>query len=91
MKELVFSQNCFTILTSRTKKDQLIQQVKIARSFLHVMSKLFHSIISVFLGKSTSDRKRIFIHSHFQLNMKVGLSIQLNCRPTLKTICFFFI
>ena len=31
-----------------------------------------------------------FIYSHFQLTMKVDLSIQLNCRPTLKTICCSF-
>ena len=32
---------------------------------------------------------RFVIYSHFQLTMKVGLSIRLNCRPTLKNDLFF--
>ena len=52
---------------------------------------------SACLGSFTSDRNRIlrkpllksekwsvFIYSHFQLTVKVGLSIQLNCRPSIK-------
>ena len=27
-----------------------------------------------------------FIYSHFQLTMKAGVSIQLNCRPMLKNV-----
>ena len=82
---------------------KLIQRVKIALSFLHALSNLFHQLsFSAWLSSSTSDRERIFrnpllkleihrffIHSYFQLTLKVGLSIQLNCRPTLKNDLFF--
>ena len=54
-------------------------------------------LFSACLGSSSSDNEKtfrnpllkldkwplFFIYSHFQLTMKVGLSIQLNCRPTL--------
>ena len=32
----------------------------------------------------TGEMAISFIYSHFQLPMKVGLSIQLNCSPTFK-------
>ena len=47
---------------SRKGPVKLIQRVKIAHSFLHVMSKLFYSVMSfsAYIGGSISDRERIF-------------------------------
>ena len=32
----------------------------------------------------TAEIAAFFVYSHFQLTITVGLSIQVNCRPTLK-------
>ena len=37
----------------------------------------------------TGEMNAFFIYSHFQLTMKVGLSMQLNCRPTFENDLFF--
>ena len=87
----------FVVLKGPVK---LIQRVKIAHSFLHVMSELFHPIVHVVLNLTVKEFFRdplcfgelatFFIYSYFQLTMKIGLSIQLNYCPTLKNNLFFF-
>ena len=83
---------------------KLIQLVKIAHSFSVSCLNCSTPSFPACLGSSTSDRKRslsnpaaktgeivaFYIHSHSQLTTKVGLSIQLNCRPTLQNDLFFF-
>ena len=47
---------------------------------------------SAYLSSSASAKAvkwPLFIYSNFQLTMKVGLSIKLNCRPVLKNDFFF--
>ena len=55
---------------------KLVQQVKIAHSFLHVMSKLFHPIISACLGSSTSDGINIFQNSPLKLKKWLVFYVQ---------------
>ena len=53
--------------------------------------KIAHSFLQDFSEPTaiTGEMVAFFIHRHFQLTMKVGLSIQLDCRPTLKNDLFF--